>query len=244
MIKKLSYIYVLSFLILISCSSGKDRKIIPYLFGIAMQGTSQDEIIKNLIEQTDEFGYYDKEREGIKRVFFCGVPCGLNIQSEQKDGKTVISSIVLFTSLQGMNTFDALKNGISKRYGNPDIEEYEEGAEEIDGKYYGRCRWDNGAIMLRNVQSDEGGFLITISPTVNKGHLSGNEKNSKVNSCIKTKFTWKDSKGDEFPVYMNSGGSCFIIRTSKSGENYKAYLGKEVSEQISRELKLKEKRNN
>lgn len=231
------------FLMLLGCNPIRTKENIPSLFGIAMQGVSQDEIIKNLIEQTDEFDYYENEQEGIKRVFFCGVPCGLNIQSEQKDGKTIISSIVLYTSLQDMNTFDALKNGISKRYGNPDIEEYEEGAEEIDGKYYGRCRWDNGAIMLRNVQSDEGGFLITISPTVNKGHLSGNEKNSKVNSCIKTKFTWKDSKGDEFPVYMNSGGSCFIIRTSKSGEDYRAYLGKEVSEQISRELKMKENRN-
>lgn len=43
---------------------------------------------------------------------------------------------------------------------------------------------------------------------------------------------------------MNSRGSCFIIRTSKSGEDYKAYLGKEVSEQINRELEMKESRNN
>ena len=64
-----------------------------------------------------------------------------------------------------------------------------------------------------------------------------------VDSLVKTKFTWKDSKGNEFPVYMNSGGSCFIIRTSKSGEDYRAYLGKEVSKQISRELELKEKQN-
>ena len=244
MIKKLSYIYVLSFLILISCSSGKDRKNIPYLFGIAMQGMNQNQIIKNLIEQTDEFDYYDNEREGIKRVMFCGVPCGLNIQSEQKNGTTVVTNVVLFTSLQDKATFDTLKNSISKKYGNPELEEYEGGAEEIDGKYYGRCRWDNESIMLRNVQSDEGGLLISISPTVNKGFFSGNKTYSKNDSCIKTNFTWKDSKGNEFPVYMNSGGSCFIIRTSKSGKDYRAYLGKEVSEQISRELRMKENRNN
>jgi hypothetical protein len=38
---------------------------------------------------------------------------------------------------------------------------------------------------------------------------------------------------------MTSKGSCFVIRTSKNGENYRAYLGKEVSEQICRELEQK-----
>ena len=52
----------------------------------------------------------------------------------------------------------------------------------------------------------------------------------------KTGFTWKDSKGDEYPVYIAHTGSCFVIKTSKSGEDYRAYLGKEVSEQIRKEL--------
>ena len=232
------------FFMILGCNHNRTSEDTPSIFGVVMKGANQDEIIKNLIEQTDEFDYYDKKREGIERVLFCGVPCGLNLQFEQKNGTIIVTSVVLFTSLQDKATFDTLKSSISKKYGNPDLEEFEGGTEEINGKYYGRCRWDNGSIMLRNVQSDEGGLLITISPNVNKGHLSGNENNSKVDSCIKTKFTWKDSKGNEFPVYMNSGGSCFIIRTSKSGKDYRAYLGKEVSEQISRELELKEKRNN
>lgn len=52
----------------------------------------------------------------------------------------------------------------------------------------------------------------------------------------KTGHTWKDSKGDEYPVYMAHTGSCFVIKTSKSGEEYRAYLGEEVSEQIYKEL--------
>ena len=52
----------------------------------------------------------------------------------------------------------------------------------------------------------------------------------------KTDFTWKDSKGDEYPVYIAHTGSCFVIKTSKSGEKYRAYLGEEVSEQINKEL--------
>ena len=57
-----------------------------------------------------------------------------------------------------------------------------------------------------------------------------------VDSLVKTEFIWKDSKGDEFPVYMAHTGSCFIIRTSKSGEDYRLYLCEEVSEQIRKEL--------
>lgn len=52
----------------------------------------------------------------------------------------------------------------------------------------------------------------------------------------KTDFTWKDSKGDEYPVYIAHTGSCFVIKNSKNGEDYRAYLGEEVSEQIRKEL--------
>ena len=69
-------------------------------------------------------------------------------------------------------------------------------------------------------------------------------ENSQIQDFDNTGLIWKDSRGDEFPVYINRKDSCFVIRTSKNGENYKAYLGKEVSEQICRELKMKEKRNN
>ena len=57
-----------------------------------------------------------------------------------------------------------------------------------------------------------------------------------VDSLVKTEFVWKDSKGDEYPVYIAHTGSCFVIKTSKSGDDYRAYLGEEVSEQIRKEL--------
>ena len=57
-----------------------------------------------------------------------------------------------------------------------------------------------------------------------------------VDSLVKTEFVWKDSKGDEYPVYIAHTGSCFVIKTSKSGEDYRAYLGEEVSGQIRKEL--------
>ena len=54
---------------------------------------------------------------------------------------------------------------------------------------------------------------------------------------VKTKFTWKDSKGNEYPVYISSKGSCFVIRvSSKTGKEYKSYLCPEISQQICKEL--------
>ena len=59
---------------------------------------------------------------------------------------------------------------------------------------------------------------------------------------VKTKFTWKDSNGNEYPVYISSKGSCFVIRvSSKTGKEYKNYLGPEISEQICKELGIKYK---
>lgn len=63
-----------------------------------------------------------------------------------------------------------------------------------------------------------------------------NIKTDKKLEFSNTGFTWKDSKGDDYPVYMAYTGSCFIIRTSKSGEEYRAYLGEEACEQINKEL--------
>lgn len=52
-----------------------------------------------------------------------------------------------------------------------------------------------------------------------------------------TGFTWEDSKGNYYPIYMSSTGSCYIKRISnKTGKEYKQYLGKEVSADICNQL--------
>ena len=57
---------------------------------------------------------------------------------------------------------------------------------------------------------------------------------------VKTKFTWKDSKGKEYPVFISAKGSCFVIKVStKTGKEYKNYLGPEISQQICKELNIK-----
>ena len=74
------------------------------------------------------------------------------------------------------------------------------------------------------------------SPTEDTVLHNIDSENGKFQEFEKTGFTWKDSKGDEYPVYMAHTGSCFVIKTSKSGEDYRAYLGEEVSGQIRKEL--------
>jgi len=74
------------------------------------------------------------------------------------------------------------------------------------------------------------------SPTEDTVLHNIDSENGKFQEFEKTGFIWKDSKGDEYPVYIAHTGSCFIIRTSKSGDDYRAYLGEEVSEQIRKEL--------
>lgn len=65
---------------------------------------------------------------------------------------------------------------------------------------------------------------------------------SKKSEPIKTDYTWKDSKGIEYPIYISKSGACFIIRISKkTGKEYKYYLPKEVSAQIANELGIEYK---
>ena len=132
------------------------------LWGITVQGENQDEVIRNLIEQTDEFDYYDDDRTEIWRLMFCGVPFGLNLDSVQTNSVTTITDITLITSHQSKADFEAIKKGLSKRLGNPDIEDYEGGTDEIDGRFYGRCTWygDECNATLRNLHSEEGGLVV------------------------------------------------------------------------------------
>lgn len=52
----------------------------------------------------------------------------------------------------------------------------------------------------------------------------------------KTPYTYQTADGKIYPIYISQRGSCFIIRISKAGKQYKQYLGKEVSAEICRRL--------
>ena len=49
----------------------------------------------------------------------------------------------------------------------------------------------------------------------------------------KTKYTYKDKKGNIYPIYLSKRGKAYIIRTSKkTGKEYKQYLP-EVTKQLN-----------
>ena len=53
----------------------------------------------------------------------------------------------------------------------------------------------------------------------------------------KTDFIWTNRKGNEYPIYISSTGSCFVIKTSaKTGKEYRNYLKPDISEDICNKL--------
>ena len=90
------------------------------------------------------------------------MPYGLNLDSVQTNGVTTITDMTLITSHQSKADFETIKSGISKRLGNPDIEDYEGGTDEIEGRFYERCAWygDERNATLRNLHSEEGGLVV------------------------------------------------------------------------------------
>ena len=92
-------------------------------------------------------------------------------------------------------------------------------------------------------------MMLSMSLTTNAQNYvrSGNtftaksySKSSSKSGSIKTKFTWKDSKGKTYAIQVSSSGATFVIKTSsKTGKEYKNYLGPEISKEVCRELGIK-----
>lgn len=65
------------------------------------------------------------------------------------------------------------------------------------------------------------------------------EKTIKKGEVKPTPYTWTDSKGTKYPIYLSSKGRAFIVKISKkTGKEYKQYLGEEISRQICKEMKV------
>ena len=47
-----------------------------------------------------------------------------------------------------------------------------------------------------------------------------------------TPYKWEDSKGNQYPIYIGTSGACYVVRVSKNGNEYKQYLGEEISRDI------------
>ena len=74
------------------------------------------------------------------------------------------------------------------------------------------------------------------------GKTYKSEKTIKQSSERETGFTWEDSKGIQYPIYVGPSGSCYIKKISKkSGNEYKQYLGEEISKDICKQLDVEYK---
>ena len=82
----------------------------------------------------------------------------------------------------------------------------------------------------------------TISFTGEEYSRNGNTFSSASSSRTKSQdektiYTWKDSKGNEYPIYISSSGSCYVFKVSnKTGKEYKSYMKPDISRQICSEL--------
>ena len=123
-----------------------------YFFGIPLHGKDVASIVKMMEEKVDVFsldGNLDEER-GYCKVLFCGVPCGMNIQWEEKDGMVYVFSLDFMTSQKSKEAVAALAKGISSYY-----DEYHQDEQDRIDDYY---RWEE--VLLRPVHSDEGGMAV------------------------------------------------------------------------------------
>lgn len=54
---------------------------------------------------------------------------------------------------------------------------------------------------------------------------------------VKTKYTFTDSHGEKYNIFINHNGKCYISKVSKkTGKEYRQYLGDSISSQICREI--------
>lgn len=51
---------------------------------------------------------------------------------------------------------------------------------------------------------------------------------------VKTQYTYTDSKGNTYPIYLSSTGKAFILKVSKKSGKYKQYMP-EIGKQINPE---------
>jgi uncharacterized protein YpmB len=63
------------------------------------------------------------------------------------------------------------------------------------------------------------------------------QTSSNTSNDTKTKYTYQDSKGNEYPIYITKNNSVYVIKVSKNtGKEYKYYLPKNIKEQILKEI--------
>ena len=87
------------------------------------------------------------------------------------------------------------------------------------------------------------GGYINAQSVQRQGNNFTQVSNKKVSTTkeTKTQYTFTDSKGNVYPVYLSSSGKAFIKKVSKkSGKEYRQYIpevGKQINPQAYKEKK-------
>lgn len=82
-----------------------------------------------------------------------------------------------------------------------------------------------------------------------KTFVSQKSNGASTSNDVLTSYTWKDSKGNEYPIYLhkytkgeNEGkwGAYVIRKSAKTGKKYKYYIpsGAEIANEIKKEMGL------
>ena len=72
---------------------------------------------------------------------------------------------------------------------------------------------------------------------VRNGKTFEQVKKSSVKTEENTGFTYKDSNGNTYDIFIGKSGACYIKKISKkTGNEYKQYLGEEISRQVCQSL--------
>lgn len=77
--------------------------------------------------------------------------------------------------------------------------------------------------------------ITSPAQVVKEGNVYSQVKKEK-KADEKNGFLYKDSKGVQYDIYMGPTGSCYIKRVSKTGKEYKQYLGEKISKDICTRL--------
>lgn len=80
----------------------------------------------------------------------------------------------------------------------------------------------------------------SVAQTINRNgnnFVAESTKTSKsAGQAIGTKYTYTDTDGKTYSIWLSKNGRAYIIRTSKSGKEYKKYLTEEISRTICKEM--------
>lgn len=90
-------------------------------------------------------------------------------------------------------------------------------------------------------------MMLTLSATISaqsytrsgNTYISSTGERTRANNVIETTFKVKENDGKEYVIYCSkSTGACFIKKVSRNGNEYKKYLGEEVSREICKEINI------